>query len=66
MRDFQKISFPHIVDKVVNKFWLTLHVVYNPIFEKNCINFRHADWSKNLQIFILVNSETEDAQVYIF
>ena len=29
----QKISFPHIVDKVVNKSASTLDIVYNSIFE---------------------------------
>ena len=66
MREFQKISFPHIVDKVVNKFRLTLHIVYNPFFEKFCIKLRHAERLENSQIFILVNPETGDAPVYIF
>ena len=62
----QKISFPHIVDKVVNKFRLPLHIVYNPIFEKFCIKFRHINSDEISQIFILVNLETGDEPVYIF
>ena len=31
---FQKISFPHIVDKVVNNLSLILDIVYNSIFER--------------------------------
>ena len=29
---FQKISFPHIVDKVVNNIKALLHIVYNSFF----------------------------------
>ena len=48
---FQKTIYPHVVDKVVNKFRSLLHIVYNPIF---------------VQIVFYLNTENTCAQCHSF